>query len=282
MIYDLAVVGGGPAGLSAAVQARVRGKSVLIVSGDVRDNALYKAQRVDNYLGLPETGGGALLERFRRHAQALGAQWKSGRVLNILPSGGTFYLGIGSDMTQARALVLATGVVRTRKYPGEEAHLGRGVSYCATCDGMLYRGRAVAVVGKSADAPEEANYLQSIGCRVTYVSDRVPEGLEAAIPFVTAAKLEITGEAGVEALRADGRMLPCAGVFILRPAMALADLLPDLALKDGYIAVDRNMATNLPGVFAAGDCTGLPLQVSKAVGEGQVAGHRAAEYLDQL
>ena len=168
MIYDLAVVGGGPAGLSAAVQARVRGKSVLIVSGDVRDNALYKAQRVDNYLGLPETGGGALLERFRRHAQALGAQWKSGRVLNILPSGGTFYLGIGSDMTQARALVLATGVVRTRKYPGEEAHLGRGVSYCATCDGMLYRGRAVAVVGKSADAPEEANYLQSIGCRVTY------------------------------------------------------------------------------------------------------------------
>ena len=120
MIYDLAVVGGGPAGLSAAVQARVRGKSVLIVSGDVRDNALYKAQRVDNYLGLPETGGGALLERFRRHAQALGAQWKSGRVLNILPSGGTFYLGIGSDMTQARALVLATGVVRTRKYPGEE------------------------------------------------------------------------------------------------------------------------------------------------------------------
>ena len=142
MIYDLAVVGGGPAGLSAAVQARVRGKSVLIVSGDVRDNALYKAQRVDNYLGLPETGGGALLERFRRHAQALGAQWESGRVLNILPSGGTFYLGIGSDMTQARALVLATGVVRTRKYPGEEAHLGRGVSYCATCDGMLYRGRA--------------------------------------------------------------------------------------------------------------------------------------------
>ena len=140
----------------------------------------------------------------------------------------------------------------------------------------------MAVVGKSADAPEEANYLQSIGCRVTYVSDRVPEGLEAAIPFVKAAKLEITGEAGVEALRADGRMLPCAGVFILRPAMALADLLPDLALKDGYIAVDRNMATNLPGVFAAGDCTGLPLQVSKAVGEGQVAGHRAAEYLDQL
>ena len=168
MIYDLAVVGGGPAGLSAAVQARVRGKSVLIVSGDVRDNALYKAQRVDNYLGLPETGGGALLERFRRHAQALGAQWKSGRVLNILPSGGTFYLGIGSDMTQARALVLATGVVRTRKYPGEEAHLGRGVSYCATCDGNLYRGRTVAAVGGGdtalTDALVLANYAET-GCR---------------------------------------------------------------------------------------------------------------------
>ncbi len=90
------------------------------------------------------------------------------------------------------------------------------------------------------------------------------------------------GEKKVEALRAGSVTLPCEGVFILRPSMAPADLLPGLALEGGYIKTDRNMATNLPGVFAAGDCTGLPLQVSKAVGEGQVAGHRASEYVDTL
>ena len=147
---------------------------------------------------------------------------------------------------------------------------------------MLYRGREIAVVGKTADAPQEANYLRELGCRVTYVSDRPPEGLHSDIPFVKAVRLEVLGEKKVEALRADSVTLPCEGVFILRPSMAPADLLPGLALEGGYIKTDRNMATNLPGVFAAGDCTGLPLQVSKAVGEGQVAGHRASEYVDTL
>ena len=147
---------------------------------------------------------------------------------------------------------------------------------------MLYRGREIAVVGKTADAPQEANYLRELGCRVTYVSDRPPEGLHSDIPFVKAVRLEVLGEKKVEALRAGSVTLPCEGVFILRPSMAPADLLPGLALEGGYIKTDRNMATNLPGVFAAGDCTGLPLQVSKAVGEGQVAGHRASEYVDTL
>ena len=156
------------------------------------------------------------------------------------------------------------------------------MSYCATCDGMLYRGREIAVVGKTADAPQEANYLRELGCRVTYVGDQPPEGLRPDIPFVKATRLEVLGEKKVEALRAGSVTLPCEGVFILRPSMAPADLLPGLALEGGYIKTDRNMATNLPGVFAAGDCTGLPLQVSKAVGEGQVAGHRASEYVDTL
>ena len=196
--------------------------------------------------------------------------------------GGAYYLSIGSEVEQARAVVLATGVVRAKKYPGEAERLGAGVSYCATCDGMLYRGREIAVVGKTADAPQEANYLRELGCRVTYVGDQPPEGLRPDIPFVKATRLEVLGEKKVEALRAGSVTLPCEGVFILRPSMAPADLLPGLALEGGYIKTDRNMATNLPGVFAAGDCTGLPLQVSKAVGEGQVAGHRASEYVDTL
>ena len=281
MSYDIAVVGGGPAGLSAALQARARNKSVLVVSGDDRDGPLDRAERVDNYLGLPGLSGAALMERFRAHAEAAGVVRKKGRVLNIMTMNGRFYLGIGSDLEEAGAVVLATGVVRGQKYPGEAEFLGRGVSYCATCDGMLYRNRDVAVVGLSADATEEANYLQSLGCRVTYISPKAAKGLETGVKAITATRLEVAGNGAVEFLRADGREIPCAGVFILRPSLAPAELLPGLALEGGYIKVDRNMATNIPGVFAAGDCTGLPLQIAKAVGEGQVAGHRAAEYVIQ-
>ena len=281
-MYDIAVIGSGPAGLSAAVQARARNRSVLVVGGDDRDNPLYKTPRIDNYLGFPQISGKELLERFRAHADDMGVARKEGRVLNIMPMGDTFYLSIGSEMEQARAIILATGVVRANKYPGEAEYLGRGVSYCATCDGMLYRGKEVIVVGKAADAPQEANYLQELGCKVTYVSDKAPDGLRPDIPFVKAPKVEITGEGKVEALRAGSTTIPCEGVFILRPSVAPADLLPGLALDNGYIQVDRNMTTSVPGVFAAGDCAGLPLQVSKAVGEGLVAGLRAAEYVDHI
>ena len=149
-MYDIAVIGGGPAGLSAAVQARVRNKSVLVVSGDDRDNPLRKTQRIDNYLGFPQVSGQELLDRFQTHAAQMGAEQKTGRVLNIMSMGDTFYLSIGSEMEQARAIILATGVVWANKYPGEVELLGSGVSYCATCDGMLYRNKEVVVVGKAA------------------------------------------------------------------------------------------------------------------------------------
>ena len=136
------------------------------------------------------------------------------------------------------------------------------------------------VVGRTKDAPEEANFLHSIGCQVTYVSMERPERLRQDIDHLSGSRLEVVGEDRVTALRVDGVDHPCDGVFILRQAVAPGDLLPGLDVEDGLITVDRNMATNLEGVFAAGDCTGQPWQVAKAVGEGLVAGERAAEYLD--
>ena len=105
-MYDVAVIGGGPAGLSAAIQVRARGKSVLVVSGDDRDNPLYKSERIDNYLGFYDITGAAMMEQFRAHALRMGVERKEGRVLNIMPMNDTFYLSIGSDMEQARAVVL--------------------------------------------------------------------------------------------------------------------------------------------------------------------------------
>ena len=282
MPYDIAVVGGGPAGLSAAINARARGKSVVVVGNDYRESPLYRAERVDNYLGMPGQTGAELMEAYRRHAEAMEVDFCAGRVLNIMQMEGTCYLSIGSEMETAKAVVLATGVVRGKKLPGEARYLGRGVSYCATCDGMLYRGKPVVVVGMAPDAPEEANFLQGIGCQVTYVSAHAPKNLIPPLPHMKSGQLEIVGEETVTALRVNDTELPAQCVFLLRSAMPPTDLLPDLALEDGYITVDRQMRTNLPGIYAAGDCTGLPLQLSKAVGEGLVAGQAAAEYVDQL
>ena len=252
MAYDVIVIGGGPAGLSAAVNVRARGRSVLVVSNPLEENPLWKAERVDNYLGLPGLSGAELLERFHAHALLAGAEFRTGRVLNALAMGSDWYVSIGSDVENAKAIVLAGGVARAKKFPGE------------ACDGMLYRNKPVAVVGYSESAKKEAEFLTSIGCTVTY--------------FDRPKQCEITGGEKAERLKCDGQTVEAACIFLLRPALAPTDVFPGIGVENGYVLVDRTMATNLPGVFAAGDCTGTPLQVSSAAGEGLVAGQNAAKY----
>lgn len=263
MRYDIIVLGGGPAGLSAAVAARGRNKSVLVVGNRWQDSPLARAERVDNYLGLPASSGKALLEQFYDHAAKAGVDFVTGRAVSMMVYGGVFAT-VGSQVYDGKALILAPGVQRQAKYPGEETYLGRGVSYCATCDGMLYRGKPVAVVGYTDTARQEAEFLQKIGCSVTY--------------FDRPKQCEIRGDGRVESVTCDGRTIPAEGVFILRPTMAPTELFPGLAVEQGYVTVDRRMATNLPGLFAAGDCTGGPLQVSKAAGDGLIAGQSAAAW----
>ena len=279
---DIIIVGAGPAGLSAAINARARGKTVLAVGNPAEENPLYKAPVIDNYPGLPGISGAQLLETLTRHAEQSGAQLRRGRVLSIAPMGDRFFVGIGSEYEEARAVILAIGAQRGAKLPGEEALLGRGVSWCATCDGMLYRDRDVVVIGLSHDAAAEANFLQSIGCRVTFAARKAPEGLDSSIPVVTGRQFAVEGETTVTGVTVDGVSIPCQGVFILRETAAPGDLLPGLTLDGGYITADRLTCTGLPGVFACGDCTGAPLQIAKAVGEGLTAGQQAADYVDRL
>ncbi len=278
--YDLIVLGSGPAGLAAAVAAAGRGKRALVIGGRWQDSPLAKAEKIDNYLGLPGRTGYELLEAFQKHAEDMGVAFVTGRAVSLMAWDG-FSVTVGSEVYEGGALVLAPGVVRQAKLPGEREFLGRGVSYCATCDGMLWRGKDVVVVGRMPDAPEEARYLQSIGCRVTYTAPKRPAELADDIPFVAANRVEIRGGQTAESVVLDGKELPCACVFILRSAIAPTDLLPALELEDGYIKVDRAMRTSVGGVFACGDCTGAPLQIAKAVGEGHVAGLSACEYLDR-
>ena len=268
MAHDVIVIGGGPAGLSAAVNVRARGRSVLVVSNPLEENPLWRAEKVDNYLGLPGMSGAELLKTLHTHAEQAGVEFREGRVLNAVLMETDWFVSVGSDMENAKAVVLAGGVARAKKFPGEAEYLGKGVSYCATCDGMLYRKKPVAVVGYSDSAKKEAEFLTSIGCTVTY--------------FDHPKKCEISGGAKAERVTCDGQTEEVACVFLLRPALAPTDMFPGIAVENGYVKVDRAMATNLPGVFAAGDCTGGPLQVSKAAGEGLVAGQSAAKYVADL
>lgn len=264
-MYDIAVVGGGPAGLTAALHARARGKSALVLTGEPTSSPLCRAERIDNYPGLPHVDGKALVEKLLDQVKEQGAELKLGRVLNIMVQKSGFMLGVGSDVVEARTVILATGLQRAAKLPGEAELLGRGVSYCATCDGMFYRGKDVAVAGDSAELEEETAFLEQLGCRVTRVK---------------LAGLRILGEGRVEAVESGGERIPCDGVFLLRRSVALSDLLPALETENGYIKVDRAMHTNLARVYAAGDCTGQPLQLAKAVGEGQMAAHTACQELE--
>lgn len=268
MSCEILVIGGGPAGLSAAINARARGRSVLVVSNPLEENPLWRAEKVENYLGMPGRSGAGLLREMRSHAERDGVEFLSGKALTAMAVSGSWYVSVGSDMYNARAVILAAGVSRGKKFPGETEHLGRGVSYCATCDGMLYRGKAVAVLGYTDTARKEADFLRGLGCSVTY--------------FNNPRTCEIRGDGQVRSVTCDGETAQVEGVFILRPTAAPGDLFPGLTLENGYVAVDRKMATNLPGLFAAGDCTGGPLQVSKAAGEGLIAGQSAAAYVADL
>lgn len=266
MSYDVLVIGGGPAGLSAAINARARGKTAVIVSNPLEENPLWKSERVENYPGLPGVTGAELLTAMENHAKIDGVEFLEGKALSAVQMGDRWYVSVGSDVQEAGAVVLAAGVARGKKFPGESEFLGRGVSYCATCDGMLYRGKSVAVLGYSDTARHEAEFLESIGCEVHY--------------FAKPRDCTMSGGEKLERMTCDGETVEVACVFILRPTMAPTDLFPDLEVEGGYVTVDRHMATGLAGVFAAGDCTGGPLQVAKAVGEGMIAGQSAAAYVD--
>lgn len=266
-MYDIIIIGNGPAGLSAAITARIRGKSVCVISNNRSESGLFKAKEVGNYPGLPGISGAELSSRLTEHAAEMGAELISGRVTAAMAAGDMIGVTYGSEMLSGRTLILATGVAQVTTFPGEMEFLGRGVSYCATCDGMLYRGKRVCVVCHSPDAEAEADFLASIGCEVVRVKSK---------------RVTVVGTDQVTAITVDGEEIPCDGVFILRPTIALTSLLPGLETAAGHIVTDREMRTNLPGIFAAGDCVGAPYQVAKAAGEGQVAALSAVAHLARL
>ena len=275
-MYDIAIIGAGPAGYSAAINARKREKSVLLIGQS--GGWLAKAESIQNYPGFADISGPDLLHAMRAQADAMGADMRPGVVHQVLDMGGTFALSLGADFVEARRIILCTGARQPRLLPGEETFLGRGVSYCGTCDAMLYRGKDVAVIAQGPEAVHEANFLMSVCGSVTYFGS-ADDALDPRIAIRSEKPEAVLGDMKVTRLRAGGVEMPFDGVFIFREAMALSALIPGVEMDGAFIRVDRQMQTSIPGLYAAGDCTGLPLQVAKAVGEGCIAALSAAQSL---
>lgn len=277
---DLLIIGSGPAAWSCAITARQRNLTVIVTAAQSSTGWLQRAERIENYPGMPGVSGQALLASFRQHAQEAGAQVVAAVARQIQPMGNGYMTLCGNDIIESRAIVLAMGAARPKLLPGEEGLLGQGVSWCGTCDGMFYRGKEVAVLSAWTGGVEEAEFLSGLASKVDYytlaphaVPNEHPYALHEGMPKGLApvdGRVQVLTDQGTFAYD---------GVFIFRPAVSPARLLPGLALEGAFIPVNRRMATNLPHVYAAGDCTGHPLQIAKAVGEGNIAAISAAEDL---
>lgn len=282
-VYDIAIVGGGPAGLSAALTGRIRNKKVALFEHLDFSQKLRKAQLVDNYPGMPQITGEGLMQQFASHCLAHEPTLIKEKVVNVFPTDATFTLVSPTAAYEARAVILATGVVSTVLFKGERELLGRGVSYCATCDGMFYKGKDVAVISYTREGEHEAQYLSEI-CRTVYYLPQYKgefAAYRANIRLLPQAQpVAITGDGRVDALVTKEQELKVHGVFVLRQSDPVENILPGLELDGEVIRVNRDMSTNIPGIFAAGDCTGKPWQIAKATGEGLVAVLSAISYLD--
>lgn len=282
-IFDIAVIGGGPAGLSAALTGRIRNKNVALFEHLDFSLKLQKAHLVDNYPGLPQVTGKGLMQQMAAHCLAHEPQLIQEKVVNIFPGDEFFTIATPKDIYQARAVILATGVVATTLFQGEKELLGRGVSYCATCDGMFYKDKDVAVIAYGSEGEEEANYLGEM-CRNVYYLPQyktVSASMRSDIEVLKARPRSIQGDSQVEKLITDQGEIRVHGIFIIRQSDPVENLMPDLELDGEVIKVSRDMSTSIPGVFAAGDCTGKPWQIAKATGEGLVAVLSAIHYLEQ-
>jgi len=291
-MYDVAIIGSGPAGLSAAINLKQRNKEIIWFGSPALSAKVQMSEKIANYPGLGLIPGSELNKKFIEHAEALGIESTDVMVNGVMPFGDRFSISAGSDVYEARAILLATGVMSGKTFAGEKELVGRGVSYCATCDGYLYKGKTIAAYCGSKRYEEEIEYLAEVAEKVYLFCGY--KDCEINLPNVEIMKEkieEVVGEMKVTGLKlkapaaapaaTDDTILAVDALFCLRDAISPGTLVPGIEMNGNHIAVGRDMATNIPGCFAAGDCTGTPYQIAKAVGEGNIAAHSILAYLSE-
>lgn len=294
-IFDVVILGCGPAGIQAAIHAS-RKKTRVLLLGRMNKSSLFWAH-VENFMGMFKTSGEEMLTTGLAQAKSFGTEILEEDALSIQHTGRCFEIETESGKKLcARALIIATGTTRNKLgVPGEKELLGRGVSYCVDCDGGFFRGEDVAIIGGQSAAAGGALTLLSLAKSVHLIADKldVAPALIAKLAQSGAILHEgltikaIHGESQVTGvLLSDDTLLPVAGVFIELGAKGVLELASSLGLNLDesmkYLETDKRQATNVPGVYAAGDICGAPLQMAKAVGEGCVAGTNAATYAKNM
>lgn len=279
--HDIAIIGSGPAGLSAAINAKIRNKDLIIFGNNDFSAKLIKAPKINNYLGFSEISGIELKENFQNHINSMGISIINERINNVYAMGDYFALMVNEKMYEAKTVILATGIEYTRPFKGEEQFLGKGVGYCATCDAPLYKGKVVTIIGYNKEAEEEANYVSELASKLYYIPMYTSDyKLNPSIEIIKDRPVEVIGEDKVTKLILSETEIETDGIFVLRDSISPGQLVPGLTIEDNHIKVDRLMKTNINGCFAAGDCIGKPYQYIKAAGEGLIAALGATSYLD--
>lgn len=280
-MYDIVIVGGGPAGLSAAVNARRRNKNVVVISKEEQSSKIVQAHLIENYLGLPGISGSELARRMKEHALALGTVFLKDEIQSLYCDGQGFTMIGRENAIQTLTVILSTGIALGKEISGETDFVGRGVSYCATCDGMFFRGKTVALIGYIPEAETEVNFLAEVCQKVYYMPQySFKENLNPKIELWNGKPISIIGKDKVEILKTTNGNLNVDGVFIERAGRSADQLIEGLIMENGFVVTDSAQATNITGLFAAGDCTGKPWQISRAIGQGQVAALTAVHYLE--
>ncbi len=293
--YDVVILGSGPAGLQAAVHAARRKVSVLLL-GRVKKSSLFNAH-IENYFSLFSITGEELLRRGQKQVRQMGVELSQEIILSISRENDSFSLRTdGGSVFESKSVVLATGTKRNHLgVPGEKALVGKGVSYCVDCDGHFFKGQEVCVVGNESAAADGVLTLLRIASKVHLICDSLDmadpikdELLNSDAVIHEGAKVvDISGEGQVEEIHLDsGDRIRAAGIFIELGAKGVMELTGHLGIRLDddmkYIQVNKQQETNIPGLYAAGDITGLPWQLAKAVGEGCIAGMNAAAFAKKV
>ena len=284
-MYDCIIVGASVAGISAAINLKIRKKDFLLLGSKEFSSKVQKAESIKNYVGMPEVSGAELSAALQAHLDAMEIEITEKRVNSIMKMGDQFMVSCGNDFYETKTVILATGVEFSKKIEGEDEFLGRGTSYCATCDGMFYKGKTIAVAGSSKETEKELDYLAELAQKVYYFPlYKLDEdtSLRENVEVCTERPVRLEGEERVSAIvDKTGTSRAIDGVFFLKDALAPSSLLKKLETDGMHIVVDRAMKTNIEGCFACGDCTGRPYQYMKAAGEGNIAAHSVVDYLSK-
>jgi len=303
--YDVVIIGGGPAGLTAGLYTSRAKLRTLLIERMIMGGQVMTTTKVENYPGFPGgIDGPDLMLRFQEHCQEFGLEVRYGEVENLVDQGSAKQLTLDGQPLLARSVIITTGAEpRKLDIPGEQEFTGRGVSYCATCDGAFFRDVPVAIVGGGDTAAEEALFLTRFASKVSIIHRRRDLRATKLLQERLAAnpKIEILWERTVERVEGDAsglkqavltdpsgqhrETLPLEGLFVAIGVTPKAHFLTEVLELDaeGYILTDAECRTSMPGVFAAGDVRKKMLkQIATAVGDGAVAAIMAEKYLDDL